>query len=113
MGGKRRVRNPRDLMTPAVLHMLLALSQEDLHGYGIKGAVEARTDGKLTLGPGTLYEAIHRMHEDGWIAELEPSGRRRMYRLTPSGRAVLREELARLRDIVTFAESADLLEGRV
>ena len=108
----RTAGNPRDLMTPAVLHILLALSQEDLHGYGIKGAVEERTERRLTLGPGTLYGAIHRMDEDGWIEEVESPGRRRVYRLTEAGRSVLREELARLRDIVVFAEGADLLEGR-
>ncbi len=90
--------------------MLLALSQGALHGYGIKAAVEERTDGQLTLGPGTLYEGIHRMHEDGWIEELEGGGRKRIYRLTDEGRGVLQDELARLRDIVDFARDAKLLE---
>lgn len=103
-------RNPRDLLTPAVLHILLSLSQEDLHGYGIKAAVEERTDGRLALGPGTLYEAIHRMHHDGWIEELDIGGRKRVYRITPSGRAALRDELGRLETIVEFARRADLLE---
>ncbi len=105
-------RGPRDLLTPAALHILLALSQEDLHGYGIKAAVDDRTDGRLRLGPGTLYEAIHRMHEDRWIEEVEGGGRRRVYRLAPDGRDVLRHELARLADIVDFARAAELLEGQ-
>ena len=105
-------RSPRDLLTPAALHILLSLSQEDLHGYGIKAAVEERTEGRLTLGPGTLYEAIHRMDEDGWIEEVDTGGRKRVYRLLPEGRRVLRDELGRLADIVAFARDADLLEGK-
>lgn len=109
----RSTRSPRDLLTPAALHILLSLSQEDLHGLAIKAAVEERTDGRLRLGPGTLYEAVHRMHEDGWLEELDTPGRRRIYRLTPEGRGVLRDELTRLRDIVAFARDADLIEGEV
>lgn len=105
-------RNPRDLMTPAALHILLSLSQEDLHGYAIKTAVEERTEGRLALGPGTLYEAVHRMHDDGLIAELESGGRKRVYRITRAGREALREELRRLESIVEFARGASLLERR-
>lgn len=108
---RHATRSPRDLLTPAALHILLTLSQGERHGLGIKAAVEERTGGRLRLGPGTLYEAVHRMHDDGWIEELEASGRRRVYTLTPEGRTVLRDELARLRDIVEFARSADLIEG--
>lgn len=109
MTPRRDPRSPRDLLTPAALHILLSLAQEELHGYGIKAAVEERTDGRLALGPGTLYEAIHRMHEDGWIEEVDVGGRKRVYRLADAGRAVLREELTRLERIVDFARGADLL----
>jgi DNA-binding PadR family transcriptional regulator len=50
--------------------MLMALAREDLHGYGTKQKVEARTRGRLRLGPGTLYEGIHRMEAAGWIREI-------------------------------------------
>ena len=63
-------KNPRDLLTPAALHILLSVASERLHGYAIKRAVEARTEGALSLGPGTLYEAIHRMANSGWIEEV-------------------------------------------
>ncbi len=105
----RNPRSPRELLTPAALHILLSLAQGELHGYGIKHAVEARTDGALLLGPGTLYEAIHRMNADRWIQEVEGSGRRRVYSITDRGQEVLREELDRLADIVQFAREADLL----
>ena len=108
---KRAPRNPRDLLTPAALHILLSLAQEELHGYGVKAAVEERTGGALSLGPGTLYEAIHRMDEDGWIQEVDVEGRRRVYRITPEGRRVLDDELRRLGEIVDFARGARLLEA--
>ena len=109
-------RTPRDLLTPAALHILMALSQEDLHGYGIKKAVAAQTENRIRLGPGTLYEAIHRMESAGWIEEVEsgPSeGRpRRTYRITPTGQGLMSDELGRLRRIVGFAEANALLPNK-
>lgn len=107
---RRSARTPSDLLTPAVLHILLTLAGEDLHGYAIKDAVEERTGGRLRLGPGTLYEAIHRMDEGGWIEELPGGGRKRVYRITEEGRAALRDELRRLGEIVDHARRAELLE---
>ena len=105
-------RSPRELLTPAALHILLSLANEEAHGYAIKHAVEERTGGRLSLGPGTLYEAIHRMAASGWIAEVPGQGRRRVYRITGEGRKVLDDELRRLDDIVSFARGADLLPRR-
>ena len=108
-------RTPRDLLTPAALHMLMALSREDLHGYGIKKSVEVQTGGRMRLGPGTLYEGIHRMEAEGWIEEVEgePSeGRpRRTYALTLKGRSAMEDELQRLSRIVGFARENALLPG--
>lgn len=111
--------NPRGLLTPAALHILMALADGALHGYGIKQVVEDRTVGSLRLGPATLYEAIHRMLRAGWIADTpkQPSGsdaragRRKYYRLTPEGRKQMQQELARLDGIVRLAKSKDLLPG--
>jgi len=104
-----RKTNPRDLLTPAALHILLSVVKEDLHGYAIKHAVEERTGGKLSLGPGTLYEAVHRMAADGWIEEVSGGGRRRVYRITGQGRSVLDDELERLEEIVQYARGSALL----
>ena len=62
-------RETRDLLplTPAVLNILLALADEERHGYGIMREVEARTGGGTRLGPGTLYGSIKRMLADGLI----------------------------------------------
>ena len=101
---------PRSLLTPAALHILMSLAQGERHGYRIKQDVEERTDGALRLGPGTLYEAIHRMLRSGWIEEArgtdpeQGSSRRRVYRITPVGQLQMRVELTRLADIVQYAQ---------
>nr|MBA3704063.1 PadR family transcriptional regulator [Rubrobacteraceae bacterium] len=66
-----RAREPRDLLplSPAVLHILLALADEERHGYGIMREVEGRTGGQTRLGPGTLYGSIKRMLADALIEE--------------------------------------------
>lgn len=114
MGARRRT--PRDLLTPAALHILMAVASRPLHGLGIKDDVEERTGGRLRLGPGTLYEAIHRMEADGWIAEVrdhpDAEGKRRVYRLTPAGRRRMEEELRRLEAVVRYARDHALLPDR-
>jgi DNA-binding PadR family transcriptional regulator len=103
-------------LSPAVLHILIALADSDLHGYGIKLDVEARTDGAMSLGSGTLYEAIQRLETIGYIAETTPpadapSGarKRRYYRLEQPGRSALENELARMDKIVRFARHKKLM----
>ena len=98
-------------VTPATLHILLTLARGDRHGHAVRQDVETVTNGALRLGPGTLYEALHRMLEAGWIEVVgEPAERRRkVYRLTPGGQAELAAELERLDEIVRFARSNNLL----
>jgi DNA-binding PadR family transcriptional regulator len=115
------VRDPGDLipLTPAVLHILLALADEERHGYGIMKEVEGRTGGEVCLGPGTLYGAIKRMLADGLI---EASGerpdprlddqRRRYYRITDFGRRVAGAEAERLQGLVSTAHARKLLPTR-
>ncbi len=73
-----RETEPQDLLplTPAVLHILLALADEERHGYGIMREVEWRTGGQTRLDPGTLYGSIKRMLADGLIEESDDSRRR-------------------------------------
>lgn len=105
-------RNPRSLLTPATLHILLSLADGERHGYGIKQDVEERTGGTLRLGPGTLYEAVHRLLREGFISEAEEDesdSRRRVYRLTARGREQMLQELQRLAGLVHDAERRGLL----
>jgi len=91
-------------LTPHQFHILLALVDGPLHGYAVIQEVERRTDGALRLGTGTLYTAVARLAELDLIAEAgREDERRRFYRLTPLGRAVLRAETARLEALVRHA----------
>jgi DNA-binding PadR family transcriptional regulator len=107
--------DPEDLLPlpQAVFHIMVSLAEGERHGYAIMQEVAARTEGKLRLGPGTLYGSIKRMLEDGLIAEHEPraaSGdeRRRYYRLTAFGRRVASAETARLESLYKQARAAGL-----
>jgi DNA-binding PadR family transcriptional regulator len=91
-------------LTPHQFHILLALVDRPRHGYAVIQEVERRTDGALRLGTGTLYTAVARLAELDLIAEAgREDERRRFYRLTPLGRAVLRAETARLEALVRHA----------
>src|ERR671938_1954664 len=90
-------------LRPATFHILVALVDQERHGYAIIQDVEARTGGELRLSAGTLYRSIARMVEQGLIAEVTrrppaklDDERRRYYRITPFGTAVARAELRRL-----------------
>ena len=101
-------------LSPATLYILLALAEGDRHGYSIIKEVESATHGTVRLFPGTLYRLIKQMVIDGWIVEGEGGDpyddqRRRYYRLTKWGRAILRAELDRLLDIVRTAQVRKLL----
>jgi DNA-binding PadR family transcriptional regulator len=95
-------------LSPAVLHILLALSSEDRHGYGIMQEVARQSDGRYKLGPGTLYDNLQRLLEQGIVAE-SPHGsaedpRRRYYKLTRFGRRLLTSEITRLEGVVREAK---------
>jgi DNA-binding PadR family transcriptional regulator len=96
-------------MTAAVLHILLSLAGDDRHGLGIAADVKAFTNGRLSLGPGTLYGTIKRLLEAGLIEDLgAPSGdeddpRRRYYRITPRGRRALEAETEGLASVLGVA----------
>src|SRR5919199_3366251 len=107
-------RGPQSLipLTPAVLHILLALADEERHGYGIMKEVEGRSGGEMRLGPGTLYGAIKRMLADGLVEESHErpdpeldDQRRRYYRITGFGREVAGAEAARLEELVSAARA--------
>ena len=60
------------LLRPVEFHILLSLAEEDRHGYAIRSATAARTDGEVMLEPGTIYRALHRLLELGFVAESAP-----------------------------------------
>jgi DNA-binding PadR family transcriptional regulator len=109
-------RDPRALLplTPVVLHILLAVSDGERHGYAIAQDVERDTDGQIRMGPGTLYGSIQRMQHAGLLDESarrpdDDDPRRRYYRATAFGRRVLALELERLTSVVRVARLKRLL----
>jgi DNA-binding PadR family transcriptional regulator len=103
----------------ATLHILMAVADEDRHGYAIIQDVAARTNGALKLSAGTLYRSIQRMLEQGLLVEtrVRPAPeddveRRRYYRITKFGEAVARAETRRLTQLVRLARESGFSEGR-
>lgn len=101
-------------LQPAVFHILMALAEDDRHGYAIIQAIAERTDRRIRMSAGTLYRSIHRMLEDGLVVEIdkrpdpEDDERRRYYRITPLGRKAARAEAQRLADLVNLARASGL-----
>lgn len=107
MAGKSASHLP---LSSASLHILLALAGDDLHGYGIMQEVATQSGGVYKIGPGTLYDNLQKLIPCGWVQELGPrrgddDPRRRYYRLTDTGRDVLKDETARLAQVVREARS--------
>jgi DNA-binding PadR family transcriptional regulator len=106
-------------LPPATFHILLALADDDRHGYAIIQDIAARTNGELKLSAGTLYRSIQRMLEQGLLIEPrnrpspeEDDERRRYYRITPEGREVAKAEARRLTQLVKFARESGFATGK-
>ena len=106
-------------LTAQQFHILLSLTDGHLHGYGIIRDVAARTAGSLRLGTGTLYTALARLETLALVEETDPRSRakddderRRYYRLTPLGRAVLKAETNRLDALVHQARRKGIVPLR-
>jgi len=99
-------------LKPADFHILLALAENPLHGYGIMKEVERESNGGVRLEIGSLYRLLARLLDFGWIEEAEADERRRFYRLSRLGRRVLKTEAVRLSGLVEkFRERKLLPEG--
>lgn len=114
-------RSPETLLPlpAATFHILMALAEEERHGYAVIQDVEARTRGALRLSAGTVYRSIQRMLEQGLIVESDErpapeldDERRRYYRITPFGTDVARAEAARLSELIRLARARGLAPGR-
>ncbi len=103
----------------AAFHILVALADEDRHGYAIMQDVTARTGGALKLSAGTMYRSIQRMLEQGLVAEISArpapeldDERRRYYRITAFGRTVARAEARRLAQMLKLARASGFAPGK-
>lgn len=116
-----RLHMPKRKLDPLPLtafQILLALAGEDLHGYGIMRQVAEQTNGRIRLGPGTLYSSIQTLLDEKLIQELRPPDdaepgqeRRKYYRLTSAGRRLARSEADRLAEVLRLARRRRILRG--
>jgi len=105
-------------LSAQVFQILLSLVDDDLHGYAIIQDVAQRTGGEVRLTASTLYGAVKRLLDNGWIEELRerPKGdddpRRRYYRLTPKGRQAARGEALRIERLACMARAKQLIGAK-
>jgi DNA-binding PadR family transcriptional regulator len=97
-------------LTEPTLLILLSLSPGPKHGYAIMKEVETLSDGRVRLSTGTLYGALKRLLDEGWIVRVDDpesnstDRERKAYILTDQGRDILQAEVARLRKLVSVAK---------
>ena len=105
------MRKPPVPLTPAVFHILLALADGPLHGYGIMQAVDTSAGGEPPMGPGTIYGSLQRMEEAGLVKELpaRTDDRRRVFTLLPAGRRALSQEAERLARLTALVREKRLI----
>ena len=93
-------------MSEAVLLILLSLADQPRHGYAILKDIQKLSEDRVRLSTGTLYGALRRLLEDGWIARFQDEDRSRdkqAYRLTALGRRSLQEEVSRMKQLTRVA----------
>src|SRR5688500_1600605 len=121
MGSRHPAPESQLPLPAATFHILMALADEERHGYAIIQEVAARTGGEVRVSPGTLYRSIQRMVDQDLVAELtmrerpakdEDDARRRYYRLTPFGRAVAEAETRRLGELLRLARASGFTPRR-
>ena len=102
-------------LTPAVFHILLALADGPLHGYGIMQAVESTAADEPPMGPGTIYGSLQRMEEAGLVKEqaARTDDRRRIFTLLPAGRRALAQEAERLARLTALVRQKRLIADEV
>lgn len=103
-------------LTESTFLILFSLAPQPKHGYAILKEVEALSRGRVQLSTGTLYGALKRLLEMGWVERFDEAvvdGReRKAYRLTDLGRSILDAEINRMQDLVMMAQYRSA-EGRV
>ena len=105
-------------LSPAMLHVLIALADRERHGYAILKEIKRRTDGRVEMSAGTLYGVIRRLYADGMIQESDErpdpeldDERRRYYRLTDLGRRAVAAEAERMEGVLRMVRAKNLLPG--
>ena len=93
-----------DVLTESMFYVLMAFHSGPMCGIDIAAEIERCTNGRLRIGPATLYTILGKFEKENYIEEISVEGRKRTYQITEIGRAAYREELARLRRCMEDAE---------
>ena len=93
-----------DILTESMFYVLMALYKEPMCGIDVAAFIEQRTNGRLRIGPATLYTVLAKFEKEKYIQEVLVEGRKRTYKITDKGRRAYEEELARLKQCVLDAE---------
>lgn len=93
-----------DILTESMFYVLMALYKEPMCGIDAAAFIEQRTNGRLRIGPATLYTVLGKFEKEKYIQEVLVEGRKRTYKITDKGRRAYEEELARLKQCVLDAE---------
>ena len=97
-------KRPMENLTESMFYVLMALQTEELCGIEIAELIEAKTGGRIKMGPGTLYTILGRFVQEKLIAETEVVGRKRTYTMTQKGIEAYQGELERLRQCLRDAQ---------
>ncbi len=94
-------------LTESMFYVLMALTRDAFCGIDIAAWIDAKTRGRIRMGPATLYTILGKFQQEGWILEVQVSGRKRTYRITDKGRAAYDAELERLKICILDAETPE------
>ena len=93
-----------ETLTESMFYVLMAFHSGPMCGIDIAEEIDRCTNGRLRIGPATLYTILGKFEKENYIEEISVEGRKRTYQITENGRAAYREELARLRHCIEDAE---------
>lgn len=93
-------------MTEAMYYILVALTKSN-HGYGLKTQIEEMSNGRVSMGPGTLYGVLKRMNQEGYIHLVEDDGKKKTYSLTEKGHQALVQEYRRLQELIEIGKDLE------
>lgn len=100
-------RKTMETLTEAMFYVLMALKSRPMCGIEIAAAIDKLTDDRVHIGPATLYTVLGRFEKEGYIEEIEVSGRKRTYQITQTGLNAYREELERLNRCLLDAQKLE------
>ena len=100
-------RKTMETLTEAMFYVLMALKARPMCGIEIADAIDTLTDDRVHIGPATLYTVLGRFEKEGYIEEIEVSGRKRTYQITQTGLNAYREELNRLNRCLLDAQKLE------